>query len=62
MTMAGAKRYKFNKTEMYVQHYMLSRSPDQCCHGNTILPSIFTVVGAHIAVNNIKVFSVAMEM
>jgi hypothetical protein len=63
MTVPGIKRYyKFNKTEMYVQHYIVSRPCDRCCHGNIIIHSTFTVVGAHTASNNVKVFSFAMEM
>ena len=47
---------------MYIQHYFVTRSRNLCCRGNATLPSIFIVFGIDVAANNIKVFSVAMEM
>ena len=45
---------------MYVR-YILTRSREHFCYGNATIRSIF-IVGVDIAVNNIKVFFVAVEM
>jgi len=46
---------------MYVQRYILARSREHFCHGNATIRSIF-VVGIDIAVNNLEVLIVIMEM
>jgi len=38
------------------------RSRNLYCRGNATLPSLFIVFGIDVAVNNVKVFSVAMKM
>jgi hypothetical protein len=40
----------------------VTRSPNHCCHVKTKIRSYFIVVGADVAVNNIEVLGVAMEM
>jgi len=45
---------------MYI-HYIVASLHNHCCHGNTTICCLF-IVDIHIAVKNIKVFSVAMEM
>jgi hypothetical protein len=42
--------------------YIVARSRNHCCHGNATISSTFIVVGVHVAVNDIKVFSFVMEM
>jgi hypothetical protein len=46
----------------YIQYYIVLCSCNQCCHGNEKISSLSIVAGIHPAVNNIKVFIVAMEM
>jgi hypothetical protein len=46
---------------MYVC-YIVARSRDNCCHGNAKIRYVFIFVGIDVAVNNIKVFSVSMEI
>jgi len=46
---------------MYVQCYIVA-SHNHCFHGNTTIPSPSMVVSIHVTVNNIQVFSNAMEM
>jgi hypothetical protein len=46
---------------MYVQLYIVARSCSHCCHGKTKILSIFIGVGLAV-VNNIKEFSVSVEM
>jgi hypothetical protein len=41
---------------------MVARSCNHCCHGNTTAHSFCIVVYLHVAVSNIKLFSIAMEM
>jgi hypothetical protein len=45
---------------MYLQCYIVGRSPNHCCHENATFFLLIVAVG--VAVNNIKVFSVAMAM
>jgi hypothetical protein len=40
----------------------MSHSRNHCCHVKATVPSIFIVVGADFAGNNIKVFCVSIEM
>jgi len=40
----------------------LQRSCNLCCHGNATILSTSVVFSVDVAVNNIKMFSVAMEM
>ena len=47
---------------MYVQSYIVARSRNHCCHANATIRSLFIVVGVYVAVSNIKVFIIAMEM
>jgi hypothetical protein len=47
---------------MYIQSSIVTRSRNLCCRGNATLPSLFIVFGIDVAVNNVKVFSVAMKM
>jgi hypothetical protein len=47
---------------MYVQLYIVARSRNYCCHGNSIIRSLFIVLCVEVAVNNMKVFGVTMEM
>jgi hypothetical protein len=46
---------------MYVEHNIVARSRNNCCHGNAIMRSIFIVVDLHVAVNYIKLLSVATK-
>ena len=46
---------------MYVQHYIVAHSRNHFWHGNITTPSISIVI-VDIAVNDIKVFRVAIEM
>jgi len=46
---------------MYLRRYFVARSPNHCCHENATSLFLFIVV-VGVAVNNIKVFFVAMEM
>lgn len=46
---------------MYVQRYIAARSCNLCCHEKATIRSIF-IVGVYVPVNNIKVFSVAIEI
>lgn len=46
---------------MYV-HYLVVSLRNHCCHGNAIIYSLFTAVDVDVAVNNIKRFSVVMEI
>ena len=46
---------------MYVQRHTVAHSNNPCCHGNATVRSLF-VVGVDVAVHNIRVSSVAMEM
>ena len=47
---------------MYVKLYIVARLRNHCCHGQATILYLFIPVGVDVAVNNIKVFSVAMEM
>jgi len=38
------------------------RSPKHCCYGSATIPSLFIVDSVNIAVKNLKVFVVAMDM
>jgi hypothetical protein len=42
--------------------YIVARSRNDCGHGNATVCSLFIVAGVDVVVNNIKMFSVAMEM
>jgi hypothetical protein len=44
-----------------VGRYIVVPSPNKCCHGYAVLPSLF-IVGVDAAVGKIKVFSVKKEM
>jgi hypothetical protein len=46
---------------IYLQRYIVARSPKHCCHQNETFLFLF-IVAVGVAVNNIKVFSGAMEM
>jgi hypothetical protein len=46
---------------MQVKGYIFALQHKQCCHGEATTRSIF-IVGVEVAVNNKKVFSVAMEI
>jgi hypothetical protein len=46
---------------MYLQRYIVARSPNHCCHENAALIFLL-IVALSVTVNNIKVFSVAIEM
>jgi hypothetical protein len=54
--------YLEKKKTMYVQRYIAARLRNGYCHGNARTRSHFIVVTVNVAVNNIKVFSVANEM
>ena len=41
--------------------YIVARSRNYCCRGNAILCTFCIIVDFHVAVNNIKPLSVAME-
>jgi len=41
-------------------HYIVASSCTDCYHGKTLIISLFIVV--YVAVNNIKVFSIAIKM
>jgi len=45
---------------MYIQYYIVACSCKYCCHANTIICSLF--FHKDVAVSNIKVFCVPMEM
>lgn len=45
----------------YLECYIVARSPNQCCHENATFLLLF-IVAVGVAVNNVKVFSAAMEM
>jgi hypothetical protein len=47
---------------VYAERYIVARSLNHCCHGNETIRSLFIVVGVNVAVNNINVFSVDMEI
>jgi hypothetical protein len=47
---------------MYARNHIQAHSPNHCCHGNATTRSVFIFVDLYVAVNNIKVYSVAMEM
>lgn len=47
---------------MVVQRYIAARSCNLCCHENAKIPPIFMVVGIYVPANNIKLFSVAIEI
>jgi hypothetical protein len=47
---------------MYVQRYIVARSRNHCCHGNATMHSLFIPIGVAVPANNVKVFSVAMEI
>jgi hypothetical protein len=42
--------------------YIVTSSRNHCCRGNTIMRSVFTVVGVDVAVNSRKTFSIIMEI
>jgi hypothetical protein len=44
-----------------MQRNVLARSRNHCCHRNVTIRSLFIAVDLHVAVNNIKVFSVTTE-
>lgn len=46
---------------MYLERYIVARSPNHCRHENATFLFLF-IVAVGVAVNDIKVFSVAMEM
>jgi len=46
---------------MYVQHYTVARSRNHFCYGNITILSFYIVI-VDIAVDDIKVFRVTMEM
>lgn len=46
---------------MCVERYIVARLRNHCCHDNATLHSLF-VVGVAVAVNNTKVFIVAIEI
>ena len=43
------KRYK-----MYVQHWVVARTRNYCCHGSANMRFLFIVVGADVAGNNLN--------
>jgi hypothetical protein len=47
---------------MYVQCHIVALSRNSFCHGNATIRSPFICVGLDVAVNNTKVYSVAMKM
>jgi hypothetical protein len=47
---------------MYAQRYSVAHSRNHCYNGNTTVRSLFIASGADVAVNNTKVFTVAMEL
>ena len=47
---------------LYVQRYIVVRSRNRCCHGNATIRSLLIVIVVDVAVNTIKVFSVAVAM
>jgi hypothetical protein len=44
-----------------IQRHIVGRSRKHSCHGNVKIRYLFIIVGVDAAVNNINVFSVAME-
>ena len=46
---------------MYLPLYIVTRSPNYCYHENSTFLFLF-IAALSVVVNNIKVFSVAMEM
>lgn len=50
-----------HKKKHNVLRYLVARSRNHFCHGNATIRSLF-IVSVDVAVNNIKGFSVAMEM
>jgi hypothetical protein len=47
---------------MYVQRYSVAHSHNHCYNGNATVRSLFIAIGVDVAVNNIKVFTVVMEL
>jgi hypothetical protein len=47
---------------MYVKSYIVARSRKYCCHENATIRCLFIVLCVDVAVNNIQVLIVAMEM
>jgi len=47
---------------MYIQRYSVAHSRNHCYNGNATVRSLFIAIGVDIAVNNIKVFTVAMKL
>ena len=47
---------------MFVKYYIVVHSCNHCCCGNATINALINVVSVDVDVNNIKVFSVAMDM
>jgi len=47
---------------MYVKRYIAARWRKYCCHKISTIPSLFIILGVDVAVYNIKVLSVVMDM
>jgi hypothetical protein len=47
---------------MYVQRYIVACSRRNSCHKISTIPSLVIVVGVDVAVYNMKVHSVVMDM
>jgi len=47
---------------MCVQRYIVARSRNHCCYGNSTVPSPFIVVSSRIAVKDVYMFSVAKKI
>ena len=59
------KKIKLSKQHVnetiYLERYIVARSPNHCCHEKATFLFLF-IVAVGVAVNNVKVFSFAMEM
>jgi hypothetical protein len=51
----------FARQAIYVEGNIVGRSSNHCCSGNATTPSRFIVIDLHVAVNNMKPFSAAVE-
>jgi hypothetical protein len=47
---------------MNVQCYIVTSSPNHCYRGNSTVCFVFIFVDVYVAVSNVKVFSISMEM
>jgi len=51
----------FARQAIYVYGNIVGCSSNHCCSGNASTPSLFIVIDLHVAANNVKSFSAAVE-